>query len=262
MSIIGTETDRIREEYFRRDQLDLSSPYRYTNPAFLFHMQEREWALLDALRRENVALDGLRVLEVGCGTGHILERWMEFGAREGVGIDLMAGRVLRGRQRYPNLQLLVGNGAELPFAPETFDMVLQFTCLSSILDPAVRARVADEMWRVLRPGGVIVSYDLRNYPFLIRTLGSLSAAVHNVRSLGRRPEPCENPTPIEPLSLQEIQRLFRKGAISCRPVSLHFRLTSIARISHLLAWTLGRLPSLRSHHLAIIRKAASSGGTT
>ncbi len=258
----GKEAKRIREEYVRRDNLGLTNVYKYSNPTFLFHMQEREWGIIETLRRQNIAIDQCIVLEVGCGTGHILERWIEFGAGVAVGIDLMIGRLLRGHQRYPNLPLLQGNGAELPFASEVFDMVLQFTCLSSVLDPSARARIADEMWRVLRPGGIIVSYDLRDYSLLIRMLSSVSASFQRARRLWKEPEACQKPTPIEPLSLQEINRLFGKGSISCRSTSLHFRLASIARFSHLLAWTLGRLPCLRSHHLAIIRKPRPEIGTS
>src|SRR5207249_4035972 len=53
------------------------------------------------------------------------------------------------------------DAAALPFADDSFDVVAQFTTLSSILDPGLRRSVADEMRRVLRPGGAILWYDMR-----------------------------------------------------------------------------------------------------
>jgi ubiquinone/menaquinone biosynthesis C-methylase UbiE len=52
-----------------------------------------------------------------------------------------------------------GDATRLPWPDRSFDIVLQSTVLSSILDPAVRARIAEEMLRVTRPGGLILSYD-------------------------------------------------------------------------------------------------------
>lgn len=167
-SSINCETDRIRAEYTRRDRLGLSRIYSYSNPAFVFHMQEREWAVLRLLRSEKIKLDGVSVLEVGCGSGHILQRFLEFGARRVAGIDLMESRVETAKRSYPHLHLAVGNGAQLPYPNDSFDLVAQFMCLSSVLDPAMREQIADEMWRVLRPGGTMLSYDLRPFPLIVR----------------------------------------------------------------------------------------------
>ena len=98
-------------------------------------MQEREWAILRLLRSEEIKLNGITVLEIGCGTGHILQRFLEFGVQLAAGIDLMESRIEAGKKSYPNLHLAIGNGAQLPYANNSFDMVMQFMCLSSVLDP-------------------------------------------------------------------------------------------------------------------------------
>ncbi len=72
----------------------------------------------------------------------------------------MEDRVAEGRKRYPALQLQVGSATELPFADGEFDLVTQFTCLSSILDDEVRLAVAREMRRVAA-GGWVLSFDMR-----------------------------------------------------------------------------------------------------
>src|SRR5207249_216906 len=53
----------------------------------------------------------------------------------------------------------------IPFPDGAFDLVLAFTLLSSIVDPAARRRVVAEMIRVTAPGGLIVIYDFWINPF-------------------------------------------------------------------------------------------------
>jgi ubiquinone/menaquinone biosynthesis C-methylase UbiE len=260
-STSSAETHRIREEYIRRDKLDLSHMYRYVNPSFQFHMQEREWGILRFLQFENVRLEDASVLEVGCGTGHILERFREFGIAMGTGIDLMEERLESGKNAYPCLRFVHGNGAELPFHDNSFDLVMQFMCLSSVLDPQMRRDVADEMWRVLKPGGAILSYDLRPSPFLVRSIrlfqaGSkwVSRSVRGVSSTGSSIRGTGSPTPIKPLSVEEFKRVFRTDRVRYCSISLDFNLSGTAGRSFLLATLLSHIPFLRTHFLVLCCK--------
>jgi len=249
------ETFRIHAEYFRRDAEGLSQIYHYMNPAFMFHMQERERVILDMLREEHSDLSKCTVLEVGCGTGHILQRFLEFGARAATGIDLMEARIEIGRKTYPNLRLDQGNAAQLPYANDSFDLVMQFMCLSSVLDPIMRQTIAAEMWRVLRPGGAILSYDLRPLPVLLRLSRHLARPVIWLTRIRQRRDPAQQPpTPIKLLSMEEIKSLFRNGQCHYRTVSLDLHFAKFAKKSYLLASLLSNVPWLRTHYLVIIRK--------
>lgn len=103
------------------------------------------------------------LLEVGCGTGHVLAGFERFGARpENLhGIDLLHGRIERARATFPRISFAVGNAEALEHPDGTFDLVLLFVVFSSILDPGMRWNVARECRRVLRPGGSILWYDVR-----------------------------------------------------------------------------------------------------
>lgn len=261
---MNEEMIRIRREYNQRDHYNLSSAYRYSNPAFLFHMQERERLILDLMASWQVDLSGASILEVGCGTGHILHRFGEFGAENIHGIDLMEKRLRIGKQRYPRLCLVEGNAAQLPYADGTFDIVMQFMCLSSVLDPTMRNEITNEMLRVLRPGGVILHYDLRPPPMLVRgfsailrLIGSAMMTFHLVPLITSRP--LIPPTPIQPLGDQEIRMLFGCGPMKCRTASLNFKLAQTAGQSYLLTTLLSCIPFLRTHYLALIRKVGECG---
>jgi ubiquinone/menaquinone biosynthesis C-methylase UbiE len=227
-------------------------------------MQEREWAVFRLLRSEKIKLEGLSVLEVGCGSGHILQRFLEFGSQRAAGIDLMESRIETGKKSYPNLHLAIGNAAQLPYANDSFDMVTQFMCLSSVLDPLMREEIANEMWRVLRPGGTILCYDLRPAPYgvglffmpyyaLRKILGIFTSRGKKIPSAG---EKTHHSTPIRPIPITEVKKMFSRGVMRYSAVSLNFNLCRIAGKSFFLATILSCVPFLRTHYLALIRKPA------
>jgi SAM-dependent methyltransferase len=204
-------------------------------------------------RAAGVSLAGASVLDVGSGSGYLLDRLVEHGAAHGTGVDLMEERLTAGRARYPHLELVQGNAAELPFPDERFDMVTQFTCLSSVLDAGVRAAIGREMWRVLRPGGFVVSYDLRPAWAPIGALGRL---------MRERSGGAQRWTPVTPLSADELRRVFPYGTITLSSVTLNVALPTGLRRRRGLALALQALPVLRSHYLAVVRKPDGAAGPT
>jgi ubiquinone/menaquinone biosynthesis C-methylase UbiE len=253
------ELNRIRAEYARRDASGVGSMYQETNPVFLFHKQEREWELLSHLRAQNMELAGCRVLEVGCGTGHILQRFLDFGAAEAVGLDLMSPRLMTGRTSYPLIMLAQGNAAELPFRSGAFDLVMQFMCLSSVLDAPMRRQIAQEMWRVVRPGGLLLSYDLRPVSFsgrlLLKTFSLLERLAYGFTPQSERGAASTGPpTPIQPVTLSEVLELFPRCEAHSRSVSLNFHLARIACRSRIAASLMALIPSLRTHWLVTVHK--------
>jgi SAM-dependent methyltransferase len=225
--------ERIRSAYRARDTAT-ETPYRWDNPGYVLVMQSVERALLRALGYAGVSLAGARVLDVGCGSGYFLHRLQEYGAGECHGIDLMENRIAAGRERYPALKLRVGSATELPYADGAFDLVTQFTCLSSILDDEVRLTVAREMRRAAT-GGWLLSFDMRG--LCLRRLAL------------RRRRMCDS-TQTVALDRRELSRLFGEAAV-LRRETLTFGLAELTGRHPLLSAALGALPQLRSHLLGI-----------
>jgi SAM-dependent methyltransferase len=232
--VTETELDRIRAEYEARDA-KASSPYRWDNPGYVAYMQIVERALLNAFREAGVRLGGARVLDVGAGSGYFLHRLQEYGAGEAHGIDLMEDRVAEGRRRYPTLNLRAGSATALPYGDGEFDLVTQFTCLSSILDDEVRLAVALEMRRVAR--GWVLSFDMRGM---------------RVPSLRRRPD--EQSTPTVGIDERELRRLFGEPAL-LRRAAVPLEIAERLRGNTLLTQAVASLPPLRSHLLGLWRVA-------
>ena len=120
--------------------------------------------LLDELEAEFVERygRGAEVLEVGCGTGLVLQRISQF-ARRAVGLDLSEQMLVQARAR--GLEVVQGSALELPFADAQFDVTCSFKVLAHIPDIT---KVLSEMARVTKPGGVVLA-EFYN-PYSIRGL--------------------------------------------------------------------------------------------
>lgn len=132
------------------------------------------------LRQRGQLAQPARLLDVACGTGSALKQVAKAHPRLSYfGIDLSPHYARRARHQLRDVEQLaiaVENAEAMPFADASFDVV---TCvyLFHELPRNARRRVAREMLRVLRPGGLLVVEDsaqlsdsaalepaLRNFP--------------------------------------------------------------------------------------------------
>src|SRR4051812_5528343 len=119
----------------------------------------------------------MRVLDVACGTGHLLRMLGAALPTEAkfFGIDLSPHYIARARDVLPrdmDVSLICDNAEKLPFLDASFDVVTSVYLLHEVPGD-VRARVLAEMARVLRPGGLAVvadSVQLRDAPELEREI--------------------------------------------------------------------------------------------
>jgi SAM-dependent methyltransferase len=93
---------------------------------------------------------GLRLLDVGCGTGHHMARLAATGF-EVAGVDGSDEMLVRARERNPSARLERADVGLLPFPDQSFDFVLSVEVLRYLKSPQ---QALGEMRRVLRPGGV------------------------------------------------------------------------------------------------------------
>jgi trans-aconitate methyltransferase len=95
---------------------------------------------------------GERILDVGCGTGHLTAKLAESGARV-IGIDNSAEMIAIGRRNFPQLCLESGDVRSLTFQRE-FDAVFSNAALHWVLEAD---RAAQSIARALKPGGRFVA---------------------------------------------------------------------------------------------------------
>lgn len=230
------EPEAVRERYARRAAQDWR--YHPLNPAALAAWQERQRACAALFRTLGwLDLAERRLLEVGCGSGaNLLECLrMGFRAEHLAGIELLEDRLAQARARLPGaVQLLAGDAVAWgpKLAPGQYDVVMQATVFSSLLDEAFQARLAETMWRWVKPGGGVLWYDF---------------TVDNPRNPDVRGVPVER-----------VRALFPEGRLRVRRLTLAPPLARAAvRVHPALYACFNALPWLRTHVLAWIEKPQS-----
>ena len=169
------DLSRLRNEYEDRKSRNSGSDlYSWFNLANLFAIQYRQRAMLAFLKRFGFTdLSKLRILEMGCGDGGVLIDLLSLGAfpQNLHGVDLLKGRLYNAHQRLAMSNFANADGQALPYVDRSFDLVLQYTALSSILDAEIRRNICADMLRVLKPNGMILSYDFWLNPTNKQTRG-------------------------------------------------------------------------------------------
>lgn len=227
-SVLASESERVRAIFAnRRDPGD--------GPLDLFRMcahQERQQALVCFFRNIGLSsLKGLRILDVGCGSGGQLRRLTDFGAEPEncVGIDLFEPSLVWARKQNPNITFIEGSAAQLPLPTSEFDLVFQFTVFTSVLDCQIRQAMASEVHRVLRPGGYFIWYDF----------AYSNHKNPNVRGISRR----------------EIRRLLGRFRLRFQKITLAPPIgRPAAKLSPLCYRTLAAIPLLRTHYYCFAQK--------
>lgn len=91
-----------------------------------------------------------RILDVGCGTGIMLNYLTQYGQVEGIDISRRAIAFCRVRGF---TQVHLGDAQKLPFQNNSFDIVTAFDTLEHVKNDQLALK---EFYRVLRPGGFIL----------------------------------------------------------------------------------------------------------
>jgi ubiquinone/menaquinone biosynthesis C-methylase UbiE len=102
------------------------------------------------------APQGSSVIEVGAGTGNFLSLFAPIAARL-VATDLTPGMLRVARELHALAQLVCGDGARLPFADASFDLVTSAHAMHHIPEPVAVLR---EMARIVAPRGHVLVVDL------------------------------------------------------------------------------------------------------
>ena len=196
-------------------------------------VQERQRAMLRLFNEVNLPdLAQLDLTEVGCGSGgNLLELLrLGFATQRLAGIELLPERFDAARARLPTAtRLWLGDATQASVADASQDIVMQSTVFSSLLDDTFQQRLAQTMWRWLKPGGAVLWYDF---------------TVNNPANPDVRGVP-----------LSRVRALFPGAVLTTRRVTLAPPLArALCRVHPALYTLFNTVPLLRTHVLAWIAK--------
>lgn len=154
------EVSRIRERYARRTASGIGQAQARHFHFDYFADAERDLRFAEIVRRRFGDLGARRVLEIGAGSGKNLLLFRKLGVPWD---NLYANELLEERERelrsnLPGAHVLLGDASELA-VPTTFDIIVQSTVFTSILDEDFKARLARKLLSMLAGDGVILWYD-------------------------------------------------------------------------------------------------------
>lgn len=235
---IASEAHDIRSIYERHYSVELhpdwwGDPWSERNLRAVYYRHAQERAIIAALNEARLELAGADILDVGCGNAWVLRFLVNLRADPSRlhGIDLVPERIALARLQSPAaFDLRVGDATALPYDDSAFDVVCQFTALSSFTETDNRERFASEMARVLRPGGHVLWLEItRQLP------GARTRAVPS----------------------EELRSLFPGFAVLHERPLFHRRTALLARWPALCS-AVEHLPLEKTNALAVLRKPPES----
>jgi SAM-dependent methyltransferase len=198
----------------------------------LFIVQCRDRAIIEAFKLHGItALENKKILDIGCGGGRELVTLIRYGARPEnlFGIDLLQSRIDNARQINSHIDFRCGDAASLPYGDDSFDIVLQFTVFTSILETRMKRDIAREMLRILNPAGIILWYDYH---------------MNNPKN-----------SDVRAVKKKEIHELFPGCEIHLKRITLAPPLVRlIAPYSWIACYLLEKLNVFNTHYLGVIKK--------
>ncbi len=134
--------------------------------------------LLEEIVRPSLgSLQGLALLDVGCGTG-TTDRHFVSRVRKLHGVDVSEEMLVHARRTVPTAEFSWYDGEKLPFADESFDVAVAI-CVLHHIPLSERFKVVSEMMRVTWPEGFVAIFEHNPFNPLTRHAVNTCALDHD-----------------------------------------------------------------------------------
>lgn len=100
------------------------------------------------------------ILDYGCGTGRLTAEIAERGYRHVTGMDYASGMIQQAKENYPGLNFRLNQQAGIDVPDASRDLVLLCTVLTCIPQTTDQESLVQEIYRLLKPGGLLYISDL------------------------------------------------------------------------------------------------------
>ncbi len=161
----GFSSAAITEEFRGVDFDEYASCYEdvvdrsvsFTGRDSVFFARRKVEILEDIVRPGLGSLQGLSLLDVGCGTGTTAQ-FLAPRVQKLHGVDISEDMLARAERNVPKATFSWYDGEKLPFDDETFDVAVAI-CVLHHVPSSKRFKVLSEMARVTRSGGIVAVFE-------------------------------------------------------------------------------------------------------
>ena len=147
---------QIKDQYSRRGHKNT-----LYNSVYSILADIEKLAALKSLLKEFLKIDqSTTIFEIGAGQGGNIPVFHELGfSNSSIFInELLPERIELARLHHPDVKIYEGNILDIELTAQ-FDVVFQSTVFTSVLSDNDRKAIADKMWSLVKPGGIILWYD-------------------------------------------------------------------------------------------------------
>jgi len=149
------------DQWNQRYRSEVEQSIRFSGKGHEFFLKSKARYLLELANDLKLPLHQIEALDIGCGTGLFDQQIAGvFGRLEGV--DPSEQAVAQARSRNPLATYSRGDGTQLAFANDTFDLAFA-VCVLHHVEPTQWGQFLTEMRRVVRPGGLLVIFEHNPY---------------------------------------------------------------------------------------------------
>ena len=99
------------------------------------------------------------IVDIGCGYGRTLRQLKDNGYRNLRGYDISEKMIERGKNENPDLDLRIKDSDTIDLEDNSVDGIILFAVLTAIIDDDEQKALIDEIYRVLKPGGILYLND-------------------------------------------------------------------------------------------------------
>jgi SAM-dependent methyltransferase len=184
-------TEECYRQYNARKGADRNSLLH--NPEVLFQTLARDAAIVRSMQWIHPDTQSAHVLDVGCGDGDSLWILLRLGFKPSnlFGVDIQEDRIFRAKTTNSFVNFECTDATNLAFNDDIFDITMESMLFLQLTDDDVARRIASEMIRVTKPGGILLVSDWRySKPGSQEFKGVSTSRIADLYQVGTETEVC------------------------------------------------------------------------
>lgn len=100
--------------------------------------------------------DGNNLADLGCGNGRFYDYLRNLRNVNYSGVDSSRRLIVKARQKFQQAKFLIGDLLNLPVPDNSQDVAVAIASLHHLPSKDLRLQAVNEMWRILKPGGILM----------------------------------------------------------------------------------------------------------